>query len=126
MSLRGINGTYQLTEGTLLPGFTPSPKYFGMDEGWNAPGWGFIFGSQSPNIRHTAAQKGWLTQNESLTMPFTQRMDESINLRATIEPSPDLKIQVDVKKETMSSYQEIYRFDSDGIDDVSRKGSSQL
>ena len=120
MSLRGINGTYQLTEGTLLPGFTPSPKYFGMDEGWNAPGWGFIFGSQSPNIRHTAAEKGWLTQNESLTTPFTQRMDESINLRATIEPSPDLKILVDVKKETMSSYQEIYRYDDDGVDDIFR------
>ncbi len=51
-------------------------------------------------------------------MPFTQRMDESINLRATIEPSPDLKIQVDVKKETMSSYQEIYRYDENGKDDV--------
>lgn len=117
MSLRGINGTYQLTEGTLLPGFTPSPKYFGMDDGWNAPGWGFVFGSQSPNIRHTAAEKGWLTQNKSLTTPFTQRMDESINMRATIEPSPDFKILVDVKKETMSSYQEIYRY-SDEYDET--------
>jgi cell surface protein SprA len=48
-------------------------------------------------------------------------MDEQINLRATIEPSPDLKILVDVKKETMSSYQEIYRYDEFGIDDISGK-----
>ncbi len=117
MSLRGINGTYQLTEGTLLPGFNPSPKFFGMDQGWDAPGWNFILGSQDPNIRFKAAQKGWLTSNRSLTTPFTQRMDETMNMRATIEPSTDLKILVDIRKETSNAFQEIYRF-SDEYDAI--------
>ena len=109
MSVRSINGTYSLTEGTILPGFTPSPKFLGMDADWESPGWGFVLGSQDPNIRYKAAQNGWLTTNTSLTMPFTQSRNEAMNLRANVEPSPDLKIQFDVKKETTNSYQEIFR-----------------
>ncbi|MBL0742314.1 cell surface protein SprA [Chryseolinea sp. Jin1] len=114
MSLRSINGTYTLSEGTILPGFLQTPKYFGMDQDWNAPGWGFILGSQDPNIRFKAANNGWLTDKKSLTMPFTQQKNQSINLRANIEPSPDLKIQVDFKKETTNSFQSIFRKDSTG------------
>jgi cell surface protein SprA len=116
MSLRGINGTYQVTEGTLLSGFNPAPKFLGMDDNWSSPGWGFVLGSQDPNIRFKAAQNGWLTQNKSLTVPFTQRMDQLINIRGTVEPSPDLKILIDLKKETMNSYQEIFRY-SDAVDE---------
>jgi cell surface protein SprA len=111
MSVRSINGTYSLTEGTILPGFTPTPKFLGMDSDWDAPGWNFVLGSQNPDIRFKAAQNGWLTTNTSLTMPFTQSRNEAINLRANVEPSPDLKIQFDVKKETTDTYQEIFRFD---------------
>ncbi len=119
MSLRGINGTYQLTEGTILPGFVPSPKFFGMDQNWSAPGWGFVLGDQDPNIRFkaTSLENGWLTTNKSMTTPFSQSKSQAINLRANVEPSPDLKIQIDVKKETMNSYQEIFRY-SDEYDET--------
>jgi cell surface protein SprA len=84
-----------------------------MDQDWNAPGWGFVLGSQDPAIRTRAAEKGWLTTNTSLTMPFTQSRNETINLRANVEPTPDLKIQFDVKKEKTDTYQEIFRYDPD-------------
>ncbi len=114
MSVRSINGTYSLTEGTVLPGFNPTPKLFGMDKDWDSPGWGFVLGSQNPAVRTTAAQKGWLNNtNSSLTMPFSQSKNESINLRANVEPSPDLKLQIDLKKETSSTYQEIFRYEPD-------------
>jgi cell surface protein SprA len=63
-------------------------------------------------------------------MPFTQSRNESINLRANVEPSPDLKIQFDVKKETTDTYQEIFRYD-DSIGDhaslnPSRGGSYRI
>jgi cell surface protein SprA len=114
MSLRSINGTYSLTEGTILPGFNRTPKFLGMDEDWQAPGWGFIVGKQDPRIRFEAAEKGWLTESSSLTLPFTQTRNEMLNLRANVDPSPDFKIQLDVKKEGTSSYQEIFRYDSLG------------
>jgi cell surface protein SprA len=113
MSVRSINGTYSLTEGTVLPGFNSTPKFMGMDSDWNAPGFGFVLGSQNPNIRNKAAQNEWLTKTTSLTLPFTQLRNETMNLRASIEPSSDFKIQLDVKKETTSSYQEIFRWDED-------------
>ncbi len=113
MSVRAINGSYTLQEGTLLPGFTGTPKYLGMDKDWNAPGWGFVLGSQDPDIRFDAARQGLLTQNKSLTSLFTQTRNEAINIRVNVEPAPDLKIQLDMKKETSDSYTEIYRYDSE-------------
>jgi cell surface protein SprA len=45
-------------------------------------------------------------------MPFTQLRNENITLRANVEPSSDFKIQLDVKKESSGSYQEIFRYDT--------------
>jgi cell surface protein SprA len=82
MSLRSINATYALTEGTILPGYNQTPKFFGMDKDWQAPGWGFIVGKQDPGIRHEAARNNWLTKSSALTLPFTQTRNEMLNLRA--------------------------------------------
>jgi cell surface protein SprA len=112
MSLRSINGSYTLTEGTILPGYLNSPKFLGMDQDWESPGWKFLLGDQDPNIRKEAATKKWLIPSASLTMPFSQLRNEAVTLRANVEPSPDFKIQLDIKKEGMSSYQEIFRYDS--------------
>lgn len=111
MMIRSINGTYSLTEGTILPGFTPTPKFLGMDRYQSSPGWDFLLGSQNPNIRLKAAENNWIARSTSLTTPFSQVRTENLNIRANIEPSTDLKVQIDVKKEGMTSYQEIFRFD---------------
>lgn len=111
MSVRSLNATYSLTEGTILPGFNETPRFFGMDKDWQAPGWGFITGSQDPTIRLDAARKQWLIKSSSLTLPFAQTRNEDIKLRANVEPSTDLKIQLDVSKSNTSSYQEIFRYD---------------
>lgn len=113
MALRNVNGTYNITQGTILPGFTPEPKYFGMNEGFTAPGWAFILGSQDPNIRIRASENDWMTRNRKLTMPFSQNRNKDMSLRANLEPAPELKVQLDVKKNSVSSYQEIFRFEPD-------------
>jgi cell surface protein SprA len=109
MSLRSINATYTLNQGTILPGYVKTPKYFGMDENWSSPGWNFVLGSQDPQIRNKMATAGNLTPLADLTTPFVQTRDENISLRGNIEPSPDLKIQIDIKKESNTAYQEIFR-----------------
>lgn len=112
MAVRSVNGTYSLNEGTILPGFNQTPKFLGMSSDWEAPGWGFVLGSQNADIRNRAADNGWLTTNSSLTTPFMQIRNQTITLRANIEPAPDLKIQLDVKKESTNSFQSIFRYDT--------------
>ncbi|MFM7194907.1 MAG: cell surface protein SprA, partial [Bacteroidota bacterium] len=113
MSVRSINGTYNLTQGTILPGFKPSPYVLGLDKEYAAPGWNFIFGGQDPSIRFKARDNGWLSTSAKLTTPFSQTRNRDISLRASVEPAPDVRIQLDLKKSAMSSFQEIFRFDPD-------------
>jgi cell surface protein SprA len=111
MAMRSITGTYNITQGTILTGFTGTPDVLGQDNTLDAPGWGFIFGSQDPNIRFKAAENGWLTKAANLTAPFVQTDTRDLGLRTALELTPDLKIQLDVKKSTTSSFQEIFRYD---------------
>lgn len=109
MSLRSINGSYTVSQGTVLPGFVKTPRLFGLDDSWMAPGLGFVLGQQDPMIAHRAASNGWLTHNKYLTTPFTQNQTKDLSLRANLEPSMDLKIQLDASKKTNATYQEIFK-----------------
>ena len=111
MSMRNITGTYTITSGTILPGFLPSPNIMGMDNTWNAPGWGFILGSQDPNIHRKAAENQWLSKSAKLTTPYSQNQSKDLGIRTALELSQDFKIQLDIKKTQTSSFQEIYRYD---------------
>jgi len=113
MSVRNINGSYTINQGTILPGFMPSPHRMGMDRNWDAPGWGFVLGSQDPNIRFRAAQNGWLSTSERLTTGFSQLQNRELTIRGSVEPSADLKVQVDFRRSVNSTFQEIFRFSAD-------------
>lgn len=112
MSLRSINLTVSNKYTTTLPGFRPRAFLFGLDSGFNAPGLNFVFGSQNPNIRFIAAENGWLVKSPFLTNSFRQSVTQNINLKASIKPVKDLKIQIDFKRSNTSSFQEIFRFDT--------------
>ena len=114
MSVRSVNATYTLREGTMLTGFTRRAYLFGMDSSFNEPGWGFILGSQDPSIRTRLAEKGFMTQNPNLTAPFTQTETEDINIRADLEPFKDFKVQLTTRKTKTSAYEEIFRYDTAG------------
>lgn len=111
MSVRNISGTYNITQGTILPGFLPAPNLFGMDKAWNAPGWGFILGQQDPELRFKSAREGWLSTSEEQSALYSQVQSKDIGLRASIEPSTDFKIQLDAKKTTSSTFTETFVFD---------------
>jgi cell surface protein SprA len=115
MSLRSVNATYSVKEGTILPGYSKSPYLFGMDTTWMAPGFDFILGSQDPGIRQRAAENDWLVDNPTIADPFKQIRNIDFSLRGTIEPFKDFKIQVDVKKNKTALYQEIFRTDSNSV-----------
>ncbi len=109
MSLRNINGSYTITQGTILPGFTKTPKLFGLDQSWMAPGLNFVLGGQDPNIAHNAAAHGWITNNKNLTTPFSQNQTKDLSLRANLEPTMDFRIQLDARKTSNGSFQELFK-----------------
>lgn len=109
MAVRNVTGTYTVTQGTILPGFTPDPYMFGLDKGWGAPGWGFVLGQQEAGFQEKAGKNGWLTRSSRLTTPFTQKQMKDLSLSAAVEPSTELRIKLDVKKNSTTAFQEIYR-----------------
>jgi len=112
MSVRNINVTYNVREATTLSGFTPQVDLLGMDQNWEAPGWDFILGSQDPSIRFRAAENGWITRSRQLTAPFVQSNNRDLNIKASIEPTRDFRVQVDAKRSNTSTFQELFKFDS--------------
>ncbi len=116
MSVRNIKLNYAVTEATTLPGFSQTPFLLGLDDDFAAPGYGFILGSQDPDIRFRAAANGWLARGNlqdsiPVTNPFIQTKSEDLNLKATLEPIKDLKIQLEASRNVTDNFQEIFRYD---------------
>jgi cell surface protein SprA len=109
MSVRSVNATYSIRESTGLPGFNGTPFLFGMDSNFVAPGYDFLLGSQDPDIRFRAAENGWLTEWDQQTNPFQQTRSNDLNMRASVEPSRDLKIQLEANRSYNADYREIFR-----------------
>ena len=109
MSVRSVDFTYNMGEGTYLPGFNQTPFLFGMDSAFSAPGIPFILGSQSISIRDRALRNGWLVNSEDLTTPFSQSNNIDLNMSAVVEPFKDFRITLKARKQKTNAYQEIFR-----------------
>ncbi|MFC5412008.1 cell surface protein SprA [Larkinella bovis] len=113
LTVRGINFNYTVLESTILPGFMPTPRFFGLSRE-NAPGLPFVLGSQDRNIHHKAAERGWLTRSVVQNQPFTQTLGKRFDARTTLEPFRDFRITVEARLTRQDNYQEFYRPDSTG------------
>jgi len=119
MMVRSVNFSYNNRQGTILPGYTPSVFLFGMDSSFSAPGWDFVFGSQSRAIQERAVRNDWLARSEFLSYPFTQYNNIDLKLTANIEPIPDMRIQLVANKVNSNNFHEIFRYSSDTLNDGS-------
>lgn len=113
MSIRSVNVTYQRTNGTILPGYLGTPRYFGMVEEANGALYDsflpFILGDQRESIyKNNGFSEKYLSKNELLTDRITQNQTENITGRANIEPFKEFRIQLDAKITNTMSYQERY------------------
>ncbi|MBC7920901.1 MAG: cell surface protein SprA [Ferruginibacter sp.] len=112
MSVRSVNFTYNVQEGTLLPGFLPQPRFFGLDSSFSAPGWDFVLGSQNGNIRRRLADQNLLSRATTSNFQFTQNRVVNLNLQTALEPFKDFRVQVTAKKTQTDEYREFFRPDS--------------
>jgi len=109
MSVKTVTITYATTKGTILSGYGQATNMFGMDKNFQGPTAGFVFGSQR-DIRDEAVEKNWLVKTQSLNTPYTKTQSQNLNIRANLEPLPDLKIELTATRTQAKSNSEFYRW----------------
>lgn len=97
MMLRRISVRYNLTDGMMIPGFSPEiGSMLGQTRqgGIFAPGLGFAFGDVRRSYITEANDRGWLIKDENNITPAMMNRTELVDINATLEPFKGLKIDL--------------------------------
>ena len=97
MMLRSISINYTNAYAMNLPGFMPEAgDFFGQnrDGAFMAPGLDFAFGLTGDSYLKKAKERNWLLKNDSVSSQATSTKGEDLQVRATLEPFTDLKIDL--------------------------------
>ncbi len=115
MLFKNLNFTYERSEGTVLPGFLPKPKFFGLDENDLAPGIPFILGNQDADqIKQEALDNSWIASSRFQSSPFVQTKGTKFTYRTSIEPIKQFRVQFDGKQDHNQSYNDFFRYNEAG------------
>jgi cell surface protein SprA len=118
MTVRNVSGTYALTDGTLLPGFSEESRFLGMNNSTTQLS-GFVFGQQGYdvfgrsngyNVSQLATDNNWLVRNENLNTQFATTHSANLSMRATLEPLKDVNIDLNLNRNYSNNSGEFYRW----------------
>mgnify|MGYP001156743217 CR=1 FL=1 len=107
---------YSETNSSFLPGYLPTPGLLGTLQ----PTLGYTIGSQR-DVRHIAAQNGWLTTFDQFNQQYTESHNENLDYAINTEPITDLKIDFTGGKTYATNFTENYNttdLNSDGLSDT--------
>ena len=102
---------YRNTRGIFLPGYTESIGFMGTFR----PTAGFTFGLQN-DIRHIAAERGWLTLFQNFNQQYTALKNEQLDYQAGLSLLPDLTIELTGRKNFSENYSENYKVDPNTLE----------
>ena len=96
MMVRNVSFTYNNQYGMVLPGFLPNVgNAFGQYNGnVLAPGLDFAFGMAGDSYINKAVDNKWLLMADGISTPATTSAMEDLQLRMTLEPVKNLKIDL--------------------------------
>jgi cell surface protein SprA len=113
--LKRVTVNYSENSGTILPGFMDSTQLLGVNS--RSSGWyDFAFGGQP--------DKAWFDQQAALNRisrdslfngQLQQTYSQNYSLQATLEPAPDLRIDLTWNKQFSKNYSETFKYDSLGV-----------
>ena len=101
MMARNASITYRNNYSMSLPGFLPTVgKAFGQRNVGSvmSPGLDFAFGFIDDSYLDKALQNNWLLVNDSVATPATTSMTEDLQIRLTLEPVKDFKIDLNASR----------------------------
>ncbi len=127
MSVRTVSGTYTLNDGMVLPGFNEEAQVFGMNNAifGDQEIRGFALGGQQRDVYGNerdfgyadyAGSNGFIVDTSALNSQHTVMHAQNYNLRASLEPLKDLKIDLTMNRNFTENTAEFYRF-NDSIQD---------
>ena len=113
MMARSMNISYRNQQSMTIPGFTPTiGDMLGQRTGnAMAPGLGFAFGFVGENYLNKALDNGWLLCADSVASPATINNTEDLQLRMTLEPIRDLKIDLNASRTVNKAKSIQYMYD---------------
>ena len=102
MTVRNVSVSYRNSYNLAMSGFRPDAgDMFGQRMTSNygfAPGVDFGFGFVGDDYIERAKERGWLICADSLSTPATSSTTEDLQIKATLEPISDLKIDLNMSR----------------------------
>ena len=94
MMVRNVSFSYRNNYSMSLPGFMPNSQMLGQNStaGLMAPGLDFALGLTGDEYLHKAISNGWLLTGDSIAHTAASTASEEMQLKMTVEPFRDIKI----------------------------------
>lgn len=102
MGVRKVSFTYRGANSLVVPGFMNEPGFLGQQKtnGIFSPGLLFAFGYHDDNTIQKFKDRNWLYTGTDVVNPINENSTSDLNIRATIEPIPGLKIDLTAQRQT--------------------------
>lgn len=113
---------YSEQSGTILPGYMDSTQLFGLNMANAQPGAAFVFGYQpSRTWLENKAAEGKLSTDSLFNAQFQQQYSQNLSIQTTLEPIPDLRIDLSWTRTFSKSLSELFKDTTlnNGINDFS-------
>ncbi len=113
MMVRNVSFTYRNNRGLSLPGYMPSiGKAFGQRGGdIMSPGLDFAFGLTGDDFIGKARENNWLLMNDNVATPATTKLLRELQLKMTLEPARDLKIDLNAHRSETDAKSILYMYE---------------
>ena len=114
MMTRRASITYRESNSMVLPGFYPEAGFLGQQktaDGMYAPGLAYTFGFYDDNTIDNAIENKWLFMSDSIINPASTAFTSDLDIKASLEPIPGLKIDLNGKRYMASNTTVQYMFD---------------
>ena len=101
MFLQSVSMTYKINGGSLINGFMPEARIFGMNKIQNtwAPGWRYIAGFEDENFLDYAASHGWITTDTLFNQPINFTHSEEFRMRISLSPFNNVRIDLNFQRD---------------------------
>jgi len=111
--LKRVTFNYSENSGTILPGFMDSTQFLGVNSRTSDPWYDFAFGAQPDRAwfdRQAALHR--ISMDSLFNGQLQQNYAQNYNIQATLEPFPDLRIDLTWSKQFSKNYSETFKYDS--------------